>query len=275
MRKTLSLILVLIMILALNACSSEAKDKAAFEEIKEKIEETFSVKETDSYCEVTGDKTGIIISYAPKGIGNAYSFHSTTIELNIYDDTILGFWDDIRCQVIGCYYEMKEIVESHGIEDREFVLNIIDDTNHDFIIFSVVDGEIVSDATDEWDSNYFLQAVETPEPTVNPAYEPTAEPQPSPTIGERNALGKAREYLNLMAFSYTGLIEQLEFEQFTHDEAVYAADNCGADWNDQAAKKAKDYLNIMSFSRDGLIEQLEFEGFTHDQAVYGVEANGY
>lgn len=42
-----------------------------------------------------------------------------------------------------------------------------------------------------------------------------------------------------MPFSYTGLIEQLEYEQYSHDDAVYAADNCGADWNEQAAKKHK------------------------------------
>lgn len=96
-----------------------------------------------------------------------------------------------------------------------------------------------------------------------------------PTMGERNALGSAKDYLQLMPFSYTGLIEQLEFEGYTHEEAVYATDHCGADWNEQAAKSAKIYLDMMSFSKSGLIEQLEFEGFTHEQAVYGVEANGY
>lgn len=97
----------------------------------------------------------------------------------------------------------------------------------------------------------------------------------TPTMGEKNALSKAKDYLRLMAFSYTGLIRQLEYEKFTHEEAVYAADNCGADWYEQAAQKAKDYLEYMSFSKIRLIEQLEYEGFTHEQAVYGVEQNGY
>ena len=70
-------------------------------------------------------------------------------------------------------------------------------------------------------------------------------------------------------------MSQLEYEQYTHEEAVYAVDNCGADWNEQAARSAKEYLDIMSFSREGLIEQLEFDGFTNEQAVYGVEQNGY
>ena len=74
-----------------------------------------------------------------------------------------------------------------------------------------------------------------------------------------------------MPFSYSGLVEQLEFEGYSHSEAVYGAENCGADWYEQAAKKAEQYLEIMSFSRSGLIDQLEFDGFTHEEAVYGVD----
>lgn len=95
------------------------------------------------------------------------------------------------------------------------------------------------------------------------------------STGERNALTSAKQYLNSMAFSYSGLIEQLEYEGYTKSEATYAADNCGADWYEQAALSAKEYLDVMPFSRQGLIEQLEYEGFTYDQAVYGVEQNGY
>ena len=76
-------------------------------------------------------------------------------------------------------------------------------------------------------------------------------------------------------FSYSGLIEQLEYEGFTSDQATYGVDNCGADWYEQAALSAANYLDFSPFSREELIEQLEFEGFTHDQAVYGAEQNGY
>lgn len=97
----------------------------------------------------------------------------------------------------------------------------------------------------------------------------------SVTMGQRNALAKAKEYLSVTAFSHRGLVEQLEYEGYSRAEATYGADNCGANWNEQAAKKAKEYLDIMAFSRSGLIEQLEYDGFTNSQAVYGVEANGY
>ena len=97
----------------------------------------------------------------------------------------------------------------------------------------------------------------------------------SASMGERNALEMAREYLDAMAFSRDGLVEQLEYEGFSHSEAVYGADHCGADWYEQAEKMAAEYLDAMPFSRSELIEQLEYEGFSHDQAVHGASANGY
>ena len=97
----------------------------------------------------------------------------------------------------------------------------------------------------------------------------------NPTMGEKNAVDKAKSYLDFMAFSYSGLIEQLEYEGFSTEEATYGADHCGADWNEQAALKAESYLDFMSFSRSGLIEQLVYEGFSQEQAEYGATAVGY
>ena len=81
--------------------------------------------------------------------------------------------------------------------------------------------------------------------------------------------------LVLVMISYKKLVEQLEYEQYTHEEAVYAVDNCGADWNEQAVLSARAYLKSSSFSKNGLISQLEYEGFTHEQAVYAVGQVGY
>ena len=96
-----------------------------------------------------------------------------------------------------------------------------------------------------------------------------------PTIGQKNALKSSKDYLKTMAFSYKGLIKQLEYEGYSTEEATYAVDNCGVDWNDQAAKSAKSYIDMMSFSRSGLIKQLEYEGFTSEQAEYGASSVGY
>lgn len=95
------------------------------------------------------------------------------------------------------------------------------------------------------------------------------------TIGQKNAISKAKSYLSYSAFSRQGLIEQLEFEKYSTEDATYAVDSLNVDWKDQAVKKAKSYLNYSAFSKEGLIEQLEFEGFTNEEAVYGVEKNGY
>lgn len=94
------------------------------------------------------------------------------------------------------------------------------------------------------------------------------------TTGEKNALKSALSYLKYAGFSREGLITQLEFEQFSTEEATYAADKCGADWNEQAVKCAKNYLNTSAFSHDGLIHQLEFEKFTTEQATYGADKCG-
>ena len=95
------------------------------------------------------------------------------------------------------------------------------------------------------------------------------------SFGEQNALKTAALYLDYTSFSYSGLIEQLEYEGYSHSEAVYAADNCGADWYEQAALKAAEYLDYMPFSRQELIEQLEYEGFSHAEAEHGASQNGY
>lgn len=94
------------------------------------------------------------------------------------------------------------------------------------------------------------------------------------TAGKRNALKSAKNYLSFAAFSYEGLIGQLEYEKYSHDDAVYAADNCGADWNEQALKSAKNYLSFTAFSYAGLIQQLEYEQFTKEQATYGADNCG-
>lgn len=95
------------------------------------------------------------------------------------------------------------------------------------------------------------------------------------TLGQQNALKKAKSYLEYSGFSRSGLIEQLKFEKFSSEDAEYAVNNCGADWNEQALKKAKSYLEFSSFSSQGLIDQLKFEGFTQEQCEYAMRKIGY
>lgn len=118
-------------------------------------------------------------------------------------------------------------------------------------------------------------AASAPAPAVTPT--PTPAPAPitnSETVSQKSAVRKAISYLGYAAFSYDGLVAQLEYDQFSHADAVYGADNSGADWNEQAAKKAKSYMGYSAFSRGGLVAQLEYDQFTQAQAEYGANAVG-
>lgn len=94
------------------------------------------------------------------------------------------------------------------------------------------------------------------------------------TLSQQNAVKKAESYLSFTAFSKSGLIKQLEYEEFSKEDATYAVNKLDVDWNEQAFKKGKSYLDFTSFSRSGLIKQLEYEGFTNEQATYAVDQIG-
>lgn len=118
---------------------------------------------------------------------------------------------------------------------------------------------------------------ESSAPTANNSAPVQSQPVTSQTptaTGQYSALQDAKQYISVMPFSYLGLIEQLEYEGYSREDATYGADNCGADWNAQALLSAKKYLNTMPFSYSGLIDQLVYEQYTTEQATYGVDNCG-
>lgn len=125
------------------------------------------------------------------------------------------------------------------------------------------------------------QAVQSTEPTkdqeltkvpVNTANTPA--PVSSETVSQKNAVKKAKSYLNYSGFSRNGLVAQLEYDQFSNADAVYGADNAGGNWMEEATQKAKAYMEYSAFSRGSLIEQLKYDKFTQEQAEYGANAVG-
>lgn len=104
--------------------------------------------------------------------------------------------------------------------------------------------------------------------------ETTQPPDDIFTLSQKNAISSAKSYIKTMAFSYDGLIDQLEYEQYSHEDAIVGADNCGADWSEEALESAKSYIKTMAYSYSGLIEQLEYEKFTSEQATYGADNCG-
>lgn len=127
------------------------------------------------------------------------------------------------------------------------------------------------------------QQTQTDAPTETPTEEETQTDTPTEadtappelTLGQKNAVRSAVQYIETLAFSHGRLIEQLEYSGFTHEEAVYGADNCGADWNAEAAEAAKNYIDTLALSRERLIEQLLYDKFTQEQAEYGASSVGY
>lgn len=83
------------------------------------------------------------------------------------------------------------------------------------------------------------------------------------------ALQEALQFVEYSNVSYAGLIEVLEFVGYSHEEAVYAADNCNADWNHEAAECAEGFTKVENFSKERLIELLMSDGYTGEQAEYG------
>ena len=117
-----------------------------------------------------------------------------------------------------------------------------------------------------------------PDPLTESGQEPVSAPDAAPAPESeadvprefQNAVRSANQYLNYTSFSRQGLIDQLLFENYSHEAAQFAVDTVDADWNEQAAKKAQEYLDFSSFSQQGLVDQLIFEGFTPEQAEFGV-----
>ena len=98
------------------------------------------------------------------------------------------------------------------------------------------------------------------------------DPSAEHTTSQENAIRSAKNYLSFMHFSREGLIQQLEFDDYTTEDAEYAVDSLEIDYMEQAAGAAKDYLDFTGFSRSGLITQLEFDGFTTEQAEHGADS---
>ena len=89
-----------------------------------------------------------------------------------------------------------------------------------------------------------------------------------------NAVSDARDYLDSGAFSHKGLTEQLVSDGYPPEKAEYGADNCGADWKEQAARYAKKYFDPEENSKEELTEILSDEGFTEDELNYAISKTG-
>jgi len=144
-----------------------------------------------------------------------------------------------------------------------------------FLVFALILGIIFSLISSSIANNY-INTNQNQNQSLNENKTPqnNEQEESSFTVNQENAIRKASTYLQVMAFSRSGLIKQLEYEGFATDDAIVGVDNVGAEWLTQAKLKATYYLKTMAFSRSGLIKQLEYEGFSTDEATAGVDNMG-
>lgn len=171
-------------------------------------------------------------------------------------------WSAFTEEILSIYTGLRDDLDTYGFQSAPLVGLLASEKDTKKGLLRVEGGMVT----------YDVAAVK-----VSPTVPPVPDETPSethivigPTMGEEQALKKALSYLDVSAFSRSGLIDQLIYNKFTKEQAEYAVDHCGADWNEQALKKAQSYLSTSAFSESGLIDQLKYNGFTEDQAMYGV-----
>ena len=189
-----------------------------------------------------------------------------------------GFSDKWKVPVITgmCFYDLETEKEMRTIIGNAY------DNKEDIIGILLKNLQTSEYHTHTWVKNSNEQFCATCDFRVGGTESTSQETEPptesatsvAETQGQKNAVKKAKSYLNTMAFSYDGLKGQLKYDGFTDEECVYGADNCGADWKEQALKKAKNYIDIMPMSYKGLVDQLEYDGFTSEEAKYGADNCG-
>lgn len=90
------------------------------------------------------------------------------------------------------------------------------------------------------------------------------------TPEQQYALERLNFYMEEAPYSYLYIIEYLGNNGIAYDDCVYAADNCGIDWYEQALKFADSEFTF-GLSYKGLYEHLLNVKFTEEQAQYAAD----
>ncbi len=192
--------------------------------------------------------------------------------VSVAQDCVLDGIDDMDIRVFGTYMGFSDVynVPAVGVASWSEDTEIMDNTRIECkeggeykTIYKYMDYLMAE--LEKKEEKEESEQIESPKHT---------EPSNTITTGQKNALKSAKDYLSFTAFSRDGLIDQLEYEKYSTEEATYAADNCGADWNEQALKSAENYLSFTAFSYKGLIDQLEYEKYTKEQATFAADNCG-
>lgn len=86
------------------------------------------------------------------------------------------------------------------------------------------------------------------------------------------AAARATSALEWSEYSYSGMKKYLENVGFSPEEALFGADNCGADWNEQAAERLEYYIGYFDeMTREEMLYALADDGFTDEEIAYAAE----
>lgn len=298
MKKITALLLSLTMIASLSACGEKKEETASTTEattvttkattkattketVPETTENVYELNYTYKFDDCVSikinknwemdEKENISSFYIP--INNGLVIAKSTFE-DFSDSTLLLFAEELKSNGDIEDYKFIEIDEHNAITYENLGENTItyqfavDTTVYNILLGNSLDSNLIDSMLNS------IQILETnvaeTEKITNKKTEVKKDDE-DVSLGKLNALESAKSYIEYGEFSYNGLIGQLEYEQYSSEEAKYGADNCGADWNEEALESAKSYIEYSDFSYSGLYDQLIYEEFTDEQAQYGVD----
>lgn len=180
----------------------------------------------------------------------------------------------------GVYFTAKASYSNVPLDAEVYI--VIDESEDKLLAVAYFKTSGISSETDDAFQNIIDTAVPADQVTVSAPSEESSSSSSdesaasgSSSAGTNNdkdaALKEAEESLQYSDFSHDGLVDYLEYDGFTHEAAVYAADNVEVDWNEEALNSANDYINYSPMSESGLKGQLEFEKYTDDEVNYAMD----
>ena len=97
-----------------------------------------------SYSEVSGDQTGFTITVASDGLAEAIAItkeHPT--------QEYKAIWEENKQILLESYEKTYSILETAGMKDPSLMLNVVNDLNHDYILLSIINHQVVYDALEQ------------------------------------------------------------------------------------------------------------------------------
>lgn len=94
-----------------------------------------------SYYDISGDETGFIINVSGEGIGQALRLTKQS-----QNTDLLKTWEETKQTFVCVYDSVQNFLKISGMEKPVLMMNIVNDQNHDDVVLSVYEGQVIYDA---------------------------------------------------------------------------------------------------------------------------------